>query len=259
MESLFGHDFSRVRVHSDSTATRSAQALHARAYTVASDIVFDSTYYDPRSPSFGRLLAHELAHVVQQGGGTQATSVRVTDEGDQYEREAEQIADQVAQAKRPAQPASISSGVLQRAKICSKRLEAPVIGWFFNHAYIDDTGRDDCLGSRMVGNYAVQTLVQGNFRRGCAVKTDRSTDPQGRTPNIKPCDPKPGVADLSRCLRDTFNSYADPSVYANPKGPNSNTFAGTLARACCADPSSSGLGIVPGWDHPPAPPCAWVA
>jgi hypothetical protein len=39
-------------------------------------------------------------------------------------------------------------------------------------------------------------------------------------------------------------------------GPNSNTFAATLAKACCEDSSSSGLGWVPGWEHAPATPCA---
>ncbi len=146
------------------------------------------------------------------------------------------------------------------AMICSKRLEAPVAGWFANHAYIDDTGRGDCLGAGMLNNYAVQTLVSGNFFNGCATKTDRSTDPQKYSPNVKRCDPAPGIADVHVCLRNAFNAYTEPSEYSNdprrsPWGPNSNTFAATLARACCADPSSSGLGIVPGWDHTPAGPC----
>jgi hypothetical protein len=139
--------------------------------------------------------------------------------------------------------------------VCSKRLEAPVIGWFANHAYIDDTGRNDCLGRGASGNYAIQQLISGNFIRGCAVKTANSTDPQKYKPNKKPCDPKPGVADLSRCLRDAYTAYADPSLYKNPSGPNSNTFAATLAKTCCVDGSSSGLGWVPGWNHAPAPPC----
>jgi hypothetical protein len=146
------------------------------------------------------------------------------------------------------------------AMICSKRLQAPVVGWFANHAYIDDTGRGDCHGSGLLGNYAVQDLERGNFVKGCAVKTDTSTDPQQYTPNIKPCDPRAGVGDVHVCLRDAFNAYTDPSEYSNdprrrPWGPNSNTFAATLAAACCADASDSGLGWVPGWDHAPAGPC----
>ena len=150
------------------------------------------------------------------------------------------------------------------AMICSKRLEAPVAGWIANHAYIDDTGRGDCLGSGMLNNYAVQTLVSGNFFSGCAVKTDRSTDPLSRKPNVKRCDPAPGVKDVHACLRGAFSAYTDPSEYSNnpfrrPWGPNSNTFAATLARTCCADSTSKGLGIVPGWDHAPAGPCPKAA
>jgi hypothetical protein len=149
----------------------------------------------------------------------------------------------------------VSSALIQRTKVCSKRLEAPILGWVFNHAYIDDTGSDNCLGKNKVGNYAIQTLHSGNFLKGCAIKTDTSTDPQEYTPNVKQCDPKPGVKDLSKCLLNAYTSYADPSLYKNPFGPNSNTFAATLAKTCCADGSSKGLGLVPGWNHDPALPC----
>ena len=66
MESRFGHDFSRVRVHDDARASATADELHAAAFTVGEDIAFASGRYDPAGPEGGRLLAHELAHVVQQ-------------------------------------------------------------------------------------------------------------------------------------------------------------------------------------------------
>jgi len=65
-EHRFGHDFSRVRVHADSAAASSASAAGAMAYTVGSDIVFGAGLYSPKSESGRTLLAHELAHVVQQ-------------------------------------------------------------------------------------------------------------------------------------------------------------------------------------------------
>lgn len=62
MEPRFGHDFSHVRIHADDRAAESASAVNARAYTVGSHIVFGTT-----SAAFERsLLAHELAHVIQQ-------------------------------------------------------------------------------------------------------------------------------------------------------------------------------------------------
>ena len=67
MEARFGQDFSGVRVHTDSLASQSTQAVQARAYTVGADIAFRSGEYDPGSTGGKRLLAHELTHVVQQG------------------------------------------------------------------------------------------------------------------------------------------------------------------------------------------------
>ncbi len=68
MEPRFGHDFSGVRVHTDARAAESARAVNALAYTVGSNVVFGEGQYAPGSGSGQRLLAHELTHVVQQGG-----------------------------------------------------------------------------------------------------------------------------------------------------------------------------------------------
>lgn len=67
MESRFGHDFGSVRIHTDAPASRSAERIAARAYTVGTDIAFRSGEYDPGSGEGRRLLAHELAHVIQRG------------------------------------------------------------------------------------------------------------------------------------------------------------------------------------------------
>jgi hypothetical protein len=66
MEPRLGHDFSRVRVHTDDKAAESARAVNAVAYTVGRDVVFDAGQYAPETPAGQRLLAHELTHVVQQ-------------------------------------------------------------------------------------------------------------------------------------------------------------------------------------------------
>jgi hypothetical protein len=68
MEQRFGYDFSRVRVHTDGAAELSAREIDANAYTVGNDIVFGAGKFAPASPSGQRLIAHELAHVVQQSG-----------------------------------------------------------------------------------------------------------------------------------------------------------------------------------------------
>lgn len=68
MEPRFGYDFSGVQVHDGGEAADGARAVRARAYTVGRDIVFGSGEYKPATVEGQRLLAHELAHVVQQSG-----------------------------------------------------------------------------------------------------------------------------------------------------------------------------------------------
>jgi hypothetical protein len=64
----YGHDFSTVRVHDDPVAARSARALDASAYAVGKHLVFGEGAFAPNTAIGWELLAHELAHVVQQGG-----------------------------------------------------------------------------------------------------------------------------------------------------------------------------------------------
>lgn len=67
MENSFGADFSRVRIHTDSSAEEMSKDLGAQAFTYGSDIYFNSNNYDTNSNDGRHLLAHELTHVVQQG------------------------------------------------------------------------------------------------------------------------------------------------------------------------------------------------
>ena len=68
-EPRFGYDFSRVRVHTDTQAAQSAQAVNALAYTAGQHLVFGAGQYAPSTHEGRRLLGHELAHVLQQRGG----------------------------------------------------------------------------------------------------------------------------------------------------------------------------------------------
>jgi hypothetical protein len=67
-EPRFGQDFSRVRVHTGEQATRMAEAVKARAFTLGRNMVFHQQEFAPETPAGKRLLAHELTHVVQQQG-----------------------------------------------------------------------------------------------------------------------------------------------------------------------------------------------
>jgi hypothetical protein len=106
MGSRFGRDFNQVRVHTDPRAAESADALDAAAYTVGQDLVFGVRQYQPETTLGKRLLAHELAHVVQQAQATREMD-EIGQAGDQYERTADATARAVLHGvTTPAQPVS---------------------------------------------------------------------------------------------------------------------------------------------------------
>ena len=73
MESAFGSDFGAVRLHTDGAATQLTEGLGARAFTVGDHVAFGSGEFHPGTPQGDALIAHELAHVVQQGDGKAAS------------------------------------------------------------------------------------------------------------------------------------------------------------------------------------------
>jgi hypothetical protein len=92
LEPRFHHDFSRVRVHTDVSAGESAQEVGAAAYTVGHNVVFAPGNFAPTSEEGRTLLAHELAHVVQQESGDPG---RLVSAPEWAEREADSAAAQV--------------------------------------------------------------------------------------------------------------------------------------------------------------------
>jgi hypothetical protein len=75
-ESRFGQDFSHVRFHSGAQAGAAARSVSALAYTMGSDVVFGEGQYRPGTNSGRTLMAHELAHVVQQGSARAADTIQ---------------------------------------------------------------------------------------------------------------------------------------------------------------------------------------
>jgi Domain of unknown function (DUF4157)/Calpain family cysteine protease len=69
MGSAMGADFSQVKVHTDSQADHLNESIQAKAFTTGQDIFFRQGEYEPSSRQGQELIAHELTHVVQQGGG----------------------------------------------------------------------------------------------------------------------------------------------------------------------------------------------
>jgi Domain of unknown function (DUF4157) len=92
MESRFGEDFSRVRVHTGPDAAASAREAQAKAYTVGTEILFGDRRYDPATRRGKWLLAHELTHVVQQKRGGASPAL---DSNAPHEQEARQAANAI--------------------------------------------------------------------------------------------------------------------------------------------------------------------
>jgi hypothetical protein len=122
MEPRFGHDFSKVRVHTDSKAAESARAVNALAYAVGQDIVFGIGGYAPGTLGGRQILAHELTHTLQQShfqvrNRSDLQHLRIGTSDDAGEQEATRIASAVT-CETAAPSANVQSrytdGRLQR-------------------------------------------------------------------------------------------------------------------------------------------------
>ena len=114
MELRFGHDFGKVRIHADADAAQAAQSMAAHAYTIGDDIFFAPNAFDPQSRAGLDLLAHELAHVVQQeGAGSRGGDERVATAASHHEKAADESAREVA-AGRHVPPLDKTTPSVQR-------------------------------------------------------------------------------------------------------------------------------------------------
>lgn len=109
-EPRFGHDFSQIRIHADHKAAQANRSIYARAFAFNGHIAFADGQYAPTSPTGRKLLAHELAHVVQQSESPH--TVRrdlINDAKKALEKKAEEIATQQL-GKLANAPAGLPSG-----------------------------------------------------------------------------------------------------------------------------------------------------
>ena len=77
MSRSFGVDLGNVKVHTDSAAAQMSRSINARAFTTGNDIYFNQGEYNPHSSQGKQVLAHELAHVVQQSTGAHQSIQRI--------------------------------------------------------------------------------------------------------------------------------------------------------------------------------------
>jgi hypothetical protein len=120
-EPRFGQNFSQVRIHTDAKAAESARALNARAYAFGRDIVFGAGEYAPETVRGKRLIAHELTHVVQQGGASTSIAPMQNAVADDnvHQKNADSSAERaVADITQNAAPRLRSGLMLQRTNCC---------------------------------------------------------------------------------------------------------------------------------------------
>jgi hypothetical protein len=254
--------FASVRVHADGRAAVSAEAVGARAYAVGSDIVFGRGEYAPRSPDGRRLLAHELAHVVQQSGATPASAPAVR-EDDRAEREARVAADSLdgrgpALTTAPAGPHGIMREVISANPSPSGGGGKPPAGLTGCHVFLGgrliDHWTGTILGFRHLyldvfegpSSYALIEAgpigpVGGGGTSGAWVKSS-DWDARGVQWEIKVDDCPAFIA----CLKKNTAAYhaaAHPYHYSN--GPNSNSFIWWVLNECGVDISF----LFSGWPY----------
>jgi len=108
-----GADLGQVRIHTGSESAAAARAVGARAYAIGQDIHFADGQYDPTSAAGQHLVAHEVAHTVQQAGGTatRQNKLEVSAPGDAHEVEADRAASAMVDGQPTAITTSTNGGV----------------------------------------------------------------------------------------------------------------------------------------------------
>ena len=122
-ESSLGADLSGVRVHTGADSQAASAAVGAKAYTVGNDIHFGAGQYQPDDPFGMHLIAHEVAHTVQQSGGAQRRQhkLEVSTPGDSAEIEADRAADAMVSGA----PASVGGMAPSLARDAAPAAPAP--------------------------------------------------------------------------------------------------------------------------------------
>jgi len=126
-ESSLGTDLSGVRIHTGGESADAARSVNARAYTTGNDIHFADGQYQPADPFGLHLLAHEVAHTVQQGGRPVATQAKleVSQRGDAAEVDADRAAD----AMIAGEATSIGHGFASSSRLMREEMDAKYYEW----------------------------------------------------------------------------------------------------------------------------------
>ncbi|HEU5058443.1 MAG TPA: DUF4157 domain-containing protein [Kofleriaceae bacterium] len=214
VEATTGADLSAARVHTGPASQESAAALHAKAFTVGSDIHFAAGQYQPGTAAGGHLLAHELVHTVQQGGGppaAQLKSAEVSQEGDAAEVEADHIAG-VAMSGAPTRVAPVA-----RAASIARTPES-LTG--------NPAERTDSAGTVLTRHRSIGVADAANAPAVTAAGTTaRATNVRPRATQAAPFHVAGAVCPLDSALYEEDSSATPPAGFTAVTG-----FSGTTAE-----------------------------
>jgi outer membrane protein OmpA-like peptidoglycan-associated protein len=182
-ERAYGRDLSDVRIHTDAEAAEQADALRSRAYTAGRDIVFAAGAYDPESAEGQHLIAHELAHVVQQSAGT---APGVGSPSDSFEGAADRAADSAMRGEPARLDPSGPAPALQRQGLSLKTspLMARAMGSGTIDSFVTGKATLDSSQTMMVDVIAASILsLRATDYPGCSVSVTGHTDAVGAETN----------------------------------------------------------------------------
>ena len=217
MEARFGHDFGRVRVHAGERAAESARLVRATAYTVGDHIVLGASAPSPATVAGRRLLAHELAHTLQQRRAVPMATISeplpVGREDDRCEREADALAAGVI-AGRPAHVGSNIGGLqVQRVVEVNPAAAAADVLSHFNRLC---PGQFVASGSRIQPN---KDACRVSSNQSCECTCDTASDASRKyTINVQAA----SGSSTAETLHDgSTAAVPDTSLYpATSGGPN---------------------------------------
>ncbi len=226
LEPRFGYDFSQVRIHTDAKAADSARDVNALAYTVGRDVVFGAGQYSPGTSAGRILLAHELTHVVQQGGPEYDSSgpLKIDPPDSALEHEAQTAGTRAGNHSVVQPGGGNTNGLLQRATdkaVGAKQgSDNECAGWFADHESLSKRAAELYVRTELSGKRGTVAkidcdMVAANGAFACTVRFSDGTEirviarPDSIAVGVAPLKSMNPAADRPLC----FYSFACP-------GPN---------------------------------------
>lgn len=174
-ESSLGTDLGGVRVHTHSAAAEASESLGARAYAVGQDVFMGAGEYNPGSAEGAHLLAHEVAHTVQQRGAASGPQMKleVSSPGDAHEHDADSAADAMIRGEKTS--VMTSTGI-------SRKIQRDLHGRSHGHGHGDGHGHGATTGgATTTGGGATTTGAATTTTGGATTTTGAATTTTGGT------------------------------------------------------------------------------